>query len=149
LGTDAGLVKYDGRRVQRIATEGFASGRILTLKLDGGGVLWIGSNAGAARLINGEVKPIAETMGSAVTAIITPEPGRSVMTTVQGEVFDCSTRFDGSVIVHTINPHDNPLLTVESRGNAPLQLTSLALIQDTLMVGTRSRGLLAIDAKAI
>ncbi|HJZ68610.1 MAG TPA: two-component regulator propeller domain-containing protein, partial [Blastocatellia bacterium] len=40
LGTDAGLVKYDGRRVQRIAAEGVASGRILALKLDGEGLLW-------------------------------------------------------------------------------------------------------------
>ncbi len=142
FGTDSGLVKYDGRRIQRLATDGPAAARVLALQLDRDGVLWIGTDAGAARVINGEIKPIPETRNSAVTAIITPEAGRALMTTEQGEIFDCATAPDGSSALHKIKPEDHPLLTIESRGHAPLRLTSLALIDKTLIVGTRSRGLL-------
>ena len=154
FGTDSGLAKYDGRRVQKLAADGPAAARVRALKLDHEGVLWIGSDAGAARLINGEIKTIPETQASIITAIITPGAGRTVMTTEQGEIFDCSAARDGSVLtrplIHKISSEDHPLLTIESRGEsrgrAPLQLTSLALIENTLIVGTHSRGLLAIDA---
>jgi len=145
FGTDGGLVKYDGRRIQKIATDGPAAARVRALNLDRDGVLWMGTDAGAARLINGEIKPIPDTRDSTVTAIITPEAGRALMTSEQGEIFDCATARDGSLTVRKIKPEDHPLLTIESRGHAPLRLTSLALIDNTLIVGTRSRGLLAID----
>jgi len=153
FGTDGGLVKYDGRRIQKIATDGPAARRVLSLKLDDRGVLWIGTESGAARLINGEIKPVSETRDSAVTSIITPEAGRAMMTTEQGEIIVCETANDGSLTVHKISPADHPLLGIESRsesqGHAPLRLTSLAVINNTLIVGTRGRGLLAIDATLI
>jgi len=149
FGTDGGLVKYDGRRVQKIATEGPAAARVLALKLDNDGVLWIGTDVGAARSIDGEIKPIAETEGRAVTAIITPERGLALMTSEQGEIFACSTSPNGSLSIQTIKPQDHPLLTIESRGHAPVQLTSLALIGDRLILGTRSRGLLAIKSSEL
>ena len=146
FGTDSGLAKYDGRRVQRLATDGPAAARVRVLKLDREGVLWIGSDAGAARLINGEIKPIPDTQGSFITAIITQGAGRALMTSQQGEIFDCSTARDGSLLIHKISSESHSLLTIESRGHAPVQLTSLALVNDALIVGTHSRGLLAIDA---
>src|SRR5258706_14326059 len=53
FGTDGGLVKYDGRRIQKIATDGPAAARVLPLKLDRECVLWMGADAGASRLIQG------------------------------------------------------------------------------------------------
>src|SRR5438128_3590733 len=109
FGTDGGLVKYDGRRIQKIATDGPTASRVLVLKLDPEKILWIGTDAGAARLINGEIKPIPETQGSAVTGIITPEAGRAMMTSREGEILDCSTAPDGSLQAHKIKPEDHPL----------------------------------------
>lgn len=146
FGTDGGLAKYDGRRVQKLAADGPAASRVRVLKVDSDGVVWIGSDAGAARLIDGEIKPIPETQRSVITAIITPEAGHAMMTSEQGEIFDCSTARDGLVLAHKISSENNPLLTIESKGRAPLELTSLALIENTLIAGTHSRGLLAIDA---
>jgi len=146
FGTDSGLAKYDGRRVQKLAADGPAASRIRALKLDHDGVLWVGAEAGAARLINGEIKPIPETQSSVITSIITPESGRALMTSEQGEIFDCSIARDGSVLTRRISSENHPLLAIESKGHATLQLTSLALIDNSLVVGTRSRGLIVIDA---
>ena len=96
FGTDSGLVKYDGRRIQKIAVEGPAAARVLALKLDQNGVLWMGTSEGAARLVNGEVKTIPESQSSSVSAIITPQSGRAVMTTLEGEILECSTTAAGS-----------------------------------------------------
>jgi signal transduction histidine kinase len=145
FGTDGGLVKYDGRRIQKPVNDGPGAARVLALRTDRDGVLWIGGDAGAARLINGEIKPLPETRDSVVTAIITPETGRAMMASEQGEIFDCTIAPEGSLSVVQINPDDHPLLTIESRGHTPLRLTSLALIDSNLLVGTRSRGLLSID----
>jgi signal transduction histidine kinase/ligand-binding sensor domain-containing protein len=148
FGTDSGLVKYDGRRIQRIATDGWVAGQIRALEIDADGALWIGTNSGAARLIKGEIKPIADTEGIAVTAIITPSPRRTIMTSEQGNVFYASLREDDSVAVQKITPENNPLLQIESRAGAPVQLTTLALVNGSLIVGTRSRGLLELSPDA-
>ncbi|HJQ69306.1 MAG TPA: two-component regulator propeller domain-containing protein [Blastocatellia bacterium] len=147
FGTDGGLVKYDGRRIQRLATEGMLAGRVRAIKVDPDGVLWVGTDEGAARIVRGEIRPIAETEGKTITAIITPERGRGVIATAQGALFDCSTNPDGSLAVQTIGREDHPLLNIDQ--GAPLQLTSLAVAGGRLLVGTRSRGVLSIEQGAV
>jgi signal transduction histidine kinase/sugar lactone lactonase YvrE len=147
FGTDGGLVKYDGRRIQRIATEGMLAGRVRAIKVDADGALWVGADEGAARIVRGEIKPIAQTEGKTITAIINPERGRAILATAQGVIFDCATNPDGSLQVQTTGPQDHPLLNVDPA--APLQLTSLALAGNTLVVGTRSRGLLSVERDGV
>ncbi len=145
FGTDSGLARYDGRRIQKIAAEGPAANRVLALRFAPDGVLWIGTDSGAARLIDERFELIPETSGKAVTSIITPAEGRAVMASREGVIFDCSTIADGTLAVQTIEPKDHSLLRIDSGGGRPLPLTSLALIGETLIAGTRSRGLLAIE----
>jgi signal transduction histidine kinase len=147
FGTDSGLVKYDGRRIQRLATEGILAGRVRAIRVDVDGTLWVGTDEGAARIVRGEIKPIAETEGKTITAIINPERGRAMLATAQGVVFDCAANPDGSLRSQTIGPEDHPLLNVDQ--GAPLQLTSLALAGNTLVVGTRSRGLLSVERETV
>ena len=147
FGTDGGLVKYDGRRIQRLATEGMLAGRVRAIKVDSDGVLWVGTDEGAARIVRGEIRPIAETEGKTITAIINPERGRGVIATAQGTLFDCATKHDGSLAVQTIGREDHPLLNIDQ--GAPLELTSLAVAGNRLLVGTRSRGLLSIEQGAV
>ncbi|MGA9769731.1 MAG: two-component regulator propeller domain-containing protein [Blastocatellia bacterium] len=149
FGTDGGLARYDGRRIQKMVVDALPAGRVRALKLDGEGALWLGTDGGAARLIAGEFKPVAQTEGKAVTAIIMPERDRTVMASEQGTVFDCSTRADGSLAVETIEPRDSPLLNIDPSGRVPLQLTSLAFIDNSLIVGTHSRGLLSIKQRDV
>ncbi|HET8676245.1 MAG TPA: two-component regulator propeller domain-containing protein [Blastocatellia bacterium] len=147
FGTDGGLVKYDGRRIQRLATEGMLAGRVRAIKVDSDGVLWVGTDEGAARIVRGEIRPIAQTEGKTITAIINPERGRAVIATRQGALFDCATSPDGSLAVQTIGREDHPLLNIDQ--GAPLELTSLAVAGNRLLVGTRSRGILSIEQGAV
>ena len=73
FGTDTGLARFDGRRTETINDPAVPAGRILALHTDKDGALWVGTEAGAARLntnANAFAK-INETAGQTITAIIT------------------------------------------------------------------------------
>ena len=149
LGTDGGLARYDGRRIHKIVAEGLPDGRVRAIKLAGDGVLWIGTDSGATRLVGGEFKPIAETAGKSITAILAPDPGRAFLASEQGSIFSCSIRPDGSLAIRIVKSEDYPLLQIDSASHSPLTLTSLALVGNTLLVGTHSRGLLAVEGDEV
>jgi len=79
--TDRGLARYDGRRTNAINAENLPAGRVLVLKTDAVGALWIGTDNGAAWMWNGKFHLVPETAGKLITAIITPEPDRAIMAT--------------------------------------------------------------------
>jgi signal transduction histidine kinase/ligand-binding sensor domain-containing protein len=156
--TDGGLARYDGRRTNAINGEGLPPGRILALKADEQGGLWIGTDNGAARLANARFEPIKETAGKVITSIITPQPGRALMASESGQIFDCqvkqpatvsSTNRSGegnegvSFVVRTIP--DQPLQSSDKDHPGPLKITSLALVGEKLYAGTQSRGLILIE----
>jgi signal transduction histidine kinase/streptogramin lyase len=143
FGTEAGLAKFDGRRTQTMAISGLPPGRILALQSDQAGSIWIGTETGAARMIWGRFDVIRETAGQAVSAIIAPESGRVLMTTEQGNVFECRVDQNGSV--QTKSLLTQPLQSADREHVGPLTLTSLALIDDKVFVGSLSRGVLAIE----
>lgn len=143
FGTDAGLARYDGRRIQRFASSGPAAGRIRALALDSQGALWVGADDGAGRIVEGAFKAIPETAGKRITAIITPAPGRAILASLEGVIFDCAVQPSGNVSVRAITPDSHPLLRIDAE--RPLPLTSLAIRNDSLIIGTHSRGLLEIE----
>ena len=143
FGTERGLAKYDGRRVVAIANEGLPAGRVLALKIDADGVLWIGTESGAARFVNGDFRKIEETANKVVTAIITPEAGRAILATEQGVVFDCRKNADNSLSVKAI-PQE-PLTSADVDHPGQLQISSLAVKNPKIYMGTRSRGLMEIE----
>ena len=142
FGTDGGLAKYDGRRVQAVNAVGLPQGRVLALRLDADGALWVGTEAGATVLMNGEFRPLLETAGQAITAIVAPERGRVVLASEQGLIYDCRTEGTRPFVVHTIP--DEPLMSAAVDKPGRLNLTSLAFVNNTLYAGTRSRGVLSI-----
>ena len=143
FGTDGGLAKYDGRRTQTVTLEGLASKRVIALKLALDGVLWVGTDAGAGVLVNGQFRVINETAGNAITSIITPERGRAILASEQGSIFDCRTGADGSFSIKTIP--EKPLESADFERPGPLNLTSLAMKDNVLYIGTRSRGVISIE----
>ncbi|HEY6189298.1 MAG TPA: two-component regulator propeller domain-containing protein [Pyrinomonadaceae bacterium] len=147
FGTERGLAKFDGRRTQTIASEGLLAGRVLVLKVDPDGFLWIGAEAGAARLSGGEFQTVTETAGKAITAIITPERGRTVLASEQGSLFECRNNRDGTLNVRAFP--DPPLASAAADQPGLLRLTSIAAVGQSLIVGTHSRGLLRIENDSV
>ncbi|MEW6210351.1 MAG: two-component regulator propeller domain-containing protein [Acidobacteriota bacterium] len=147
LGTDAGLVRYDGRRVQRISAEGPLANRIRAIKLDLDGALWIATDAGAARVIDDDIKLIPQTENKTVSSIIAPERGRAIFATEQGAIIDCSIK-NGSFTARAITSEDHPALRIESL-NRPLPLTAIIAKDDSIILGSRSRGLLSVQGERI
>ena len=156
--TDGGLARYDGRRTSAINAEGLPPGRVLALKVDDAGALWIGTDNGAARLLNGKFDTIKETTGKVITAIITPQRNRAIMSSESGQIFDCQVTAPGGTstanrpgegtagltFLVKIIP-DQPLQSADKDHPGPLKFTSLAMIGEKLYAGTQSRGLVIIE----
>jgi signal transduction histidine kinase/ligand-binding sensor domain-containing protein len=141
FGTEAGLAKFDGRRTQTVSVPDL-SGRILALQSDQAGGLWIGTDAGAARLIDGRFEVISEIAGNAIASILAPEAGRVLLTTERGNVFECRLEADGSR--HTTPLLTQPLESADREHPGPLAITSVALLNNHVLAGSMSRGLLTI-----
>jgi signal transduction histidine kinase/ligand-binding sensor domain-containing protein len=143
FGTEAGLAKFDGRRTQTIAVTGLTPGRILALQSDQSGGLWIGTETGAARMMWGRFDVVRETVGQAVSAFIVPEKDRVLMTTEKGNVYE--SRLQADLSFQSKSLLTQPLQSADRENGGPLALTSLALVDDKLYVGSLSRGVLAIE----
>ena len=156
--TDGGLARYDGRRTQAITADGLPAGRVLALKVDDDGALWIGTENGGARFANGKFDPISETTGKVITAIISPQRGRAMMTTENGVIFDCQAKLESesrasenesaqgphvTFAVHTIP--DQPLQSADKDHPGPLKITSLVMIGGKLYAGTQGSGIQLIE----
>ncbi len=87
IGTDNGLVRYDGRTTQEfVRASELPSRRILALAFDAKGNLWIGTESGAARVRNEQVENLPETKDQPVTGIATNAQNETVVVTAQGRV---------------------------------------------------------------
>jgi signal transduction histidine kinase/ligand-binding sensor domain-containing protein len=156
--TDRGLARYDGRRTNAINAEGLPPGRVLALKADAAGALWIGTENGAARLANASFETIPETNGKVITTIITPQAGRAIMASETGQIFDCQVKqssndsslnrssdgYQPPAFAVRMIP-DQPLQSMDKDHPGPLKITSLALAGEKLYAGTQSRGVIVIE----
>ena len=156
--TDGGLAMFDGRRTHAATIEGLPPGRILALKMDDYGGLWVGTDNGAARSGYGKFDSIKETEGKVITAIILPAPDRAILASESGQIFDCHFQLQPESVSESRSGQRNPAATFvvksipsESLQSAdkdapgPLKITSLAMAGDKLYAGTQSRGLLVIE----
>ena len=143
FGTDAGLARYDGRRVQSVTAEGLSGPRVRALAADAAGALWVGGDGGAfVRAPGSEAfRRVEETRGKSVMAVHAPAQGRALLATADGLVFDCRLARDGSLSVARLGER----LTAAAGKPLPVELTSLALEGETVVVGTKGRGLMTID----
>ena len=127
FGTQNGLARFDGRRVENINLENLPSSNILTLQIGLDGTLWIGTELGAGRLLNNKFLPISETIGKPITAILIGEIGTLISP---------DTIF---------NFHHNPDNSLEVIASLPrnLQFTDVARAFDgKLFFGSRGHGIL-------
>jgi signal transduction histidine kinase/ligand-binding sensor domain-containing protein len=144
FGTDSGLARYDGRRIEKIAIEELSSTRIQALKLDADNALWIATDNGAFLFVNEQFKAIRETLGKAITAIAIADADRIALSSEQGIIFVCTKARDNTIQVKTYTPAEYPILTLDAN-NRPLPLTCVAWLNQSLMIGSHGRGLLKLE----
>jgi signal transduction histidine kinase/ligand-binding sensor domain-containing protein len=113
------------------------------LQSDQQGGLWVGTETGAARMLWGRFDAISETTGQAVSAIIAPEPGRVILATEQGNIYESNVAADGSIKSKPLLTQ--PLESADREHPGPLVLTSLVVVNQKLFAGSLSRGVLAIE----
>ncbi|MBS1795805.1 MAG: hypothetical protein JSS81_18265 [Acidobacteria bacterium] len=142
--TDAGLAKFDGRRIQSVSPDNFLNRRILSLAAAPGGELWIGTENGLFYYANDRfrfVEPTAEMSVRAVSA--TADAGVFIKT--EGDPNPAYGRIDrnpaGDFVLFELDKAPPELKT--AAGPLPKAETVTATAADAdgnLWFGTRDRG---------
>lgn len=143
FGTERGLARYDGRRVQTVTGENFSAEPVLSLKFAPDGSLWIGTNSGAFRFAEYRFQKIEKTSGKAISAILLAPTRGSVVLAGQGQIFECRANSANEFEVNEIP--NQPLTAADNEPDKPLPITSLAIYNNRLLAGTARRGLLHLE----
>lgn len=126
LGTENGLARFDGRRVQTVA--GLESNKILALAIGKSGEMWIGTEAGAARFDGDRFYPLEETRGKSIETILI---GETIILAASDAVFEARYRPNGSVEVVNVL-------------NRPFEFSVVERVGENLFFGSRGRGLIVL-----
>ena len=136
FGTDNGLARYDGRRVQAFGLNIPGAEKIFALKMTKDGALWIGTDQGAARIEKGIVLPVKETFGSAIIAVEITNEGRIILAAKSGQVFEY---FKNATVKTFLS---SPLFDeIDEKSN---QATSLITDGKNFLMGTLGRSLVSV-----
>lgn len=136
FGTDNGIARFDGRRVQNFSFDDPDSNRIVVLKTDPDGRLWAGTQNGAFIYSDGGFRPIEGTQYAAVACFLFGD--KVLVGTGNGKILQVGKRDDSSRFAESITPD----ALVDGEGK-PLIVTSLIPDGDRLIVATAGKGLLA------
>ena len=136
FGTDNGLARYDGRRVQAVGVNIPKAEKIFALKITPDKILWIGTDQGAARIEDGIVFPVSETFGNAIVGIEITADNRIILAAKSGQVFEY---FKNSTIKNFLS---NPLFDeIDEKSN---QATSFIGDGKNFLLGTLGRSLVSV-----
>ncbi|HEX8637550.1 MAG TPA: two-component regulator propeller domain-containing protein, partial [Pyrinomonadaceae bacterium] len=126
FGTENGLARFDGRRVQTGAE--LESSKILALAVAANGEMWIGTEAGAARFDGSVFYPLEETRGKAITTILA---GETTILAASDAVFEARYRPDNTIEVVNVL-------------NRSLEFSVAERVGENLFFGSRGRGLIVL-----
>lgn len=140
FGTDNGLAKFDGRRVQTNMFSSLASVQILDLKTDSDGILWIATKQGAFYYHNEKFQSLRETSNYSINSIYFDDEDNTVLLTDgNGTVFSCSRSSNNSFDVKVFLRKSMPI-------------TSISKFNGNTIIGTFNDGLQKLnngDAEAL
>jgi signal transduction histidine kinase/ligand-binding sensor domain-containing protein len=135
FGTEKGLAKFDGRRVQTITSQNLSILKILVLKSSSDGKLWIGTESGAFYFENETFSPVEETQKSSINSIFISDIDQSIyLSSDKGLVFE-------------IQPTDENKFKTVKILDEDLEIKSISQIGDKLVIGTHKRGILIVENK--
>ncbi|PYS99763.1 MAG: hypothetical protein DMF63_09660 [Acidobacteria bacterium] len=135
FGTDNGLARFDGRRVQTIQLGRSASDRVLALALESTGELWVGTDSGAYVLMHGEFVPVVGTENIGITAILI-ESGAGFLGTDAGLVLKIPAGGSSAFQIYT-----PPLVGDDG---APVTISCLIKDDQRLLAATTGKGVIEI-----
>lgn len=123
FGTENGLAKFDGRRVQTIPLEQVT--QVFSLAAVKDGSLLIGTNTGAFRLQNDKFLPISNTQGKQINAINSTE--KTFLASQNGELLE--VRNDSAEVLVKLD----------------IPLTSIISGKEKIYFGSEGRGLFELE----
>lgn len=138
FGTDNGLARFDGRRIQKLSLGDPKADRIRVLRATGAGELWVGTADGLYRYEHLGYQRVADTAGLPITSLYIGEEivfgtgTGTVMKIVRGEngEFRCE-----------------PLISAPILGDngSPLGITGVAIRDRVVLASTAGRGIFEIS----
>lgn len=134
FGTDNGVARFDGRRVQNFSFDGEAN-RTVTLRTDAAGNLWAGTHNGAFVYSGRDFRPVAGTEKVTVACFLFGD--ETLIGTGQGFLMRVGTREDGSLYAERATSE-----TITNFADEPLIITSMIRDADRLITATAGRGML-------
>jgi len=135
FGTDNGLARFDGRRVQTMTFADFSSQPVFALKVDSSGILWIGTRKGAFYRKNDIFFSIKETTKYPIRSIFLDSEKQEVLL------------INGNGVVFKAENED--VLKVETILNKSLPIRSVARNGNETLFGTFNRGLVKLVGKEV
>lgn len=136
FGTDNGLTKFDGKRVQTVLIGNAETQKILALETSADGKLWIGTEKGAFIFDGYNFRLINETKNVAVTSVFISD--KVYLATNEGLIFAISN-------AESLNVEKIPSENLRGSDGNLLKLTGFAKLGETLIAGTQSRSILTIE----
>ena len=142
FGTDNGLARFDGRRIQNFSLGENDADRVLALKTSPAGEILAGTHTGAFVYSGGSFQPVENTNGIAITAISLET--EIYLGTDDGRVLRVHRGESGAYLAEKI--FNEPIRGTD--GN-PLTITSLLEFDGKLLAGTSGRGAFVVSDGAI
>ncbi len=138
FGTDNGLARFDGRRIQNFSLGGADANRILAVVTLANGELWVGTRAGAFVYSGGRFEPVENTQGGAITAII----GRGDDIRRAGTKLDVVLGTESGLVVVVRRQENGSLVSTQMSGR-PITSTDGTPVAITALIQTDHGGILA------
>ena len=142
FGTDNGLARFDGRRIQKFSLGESETNGVLALKTSSIGELWVGTRAGAFVYSGNRFKTVARTENLGITAILLSH--EVFLGTDSGTVLQVSSDPDGTFSSNAILA--DPIRTSDE---APARITGLIERSGELFASTDGRGVFRIHDRRV
>jgi signal transduction histidine kinase len=141
FGTDNGLARFDGRRIQKIGLGNDDADRILSLETSPTGELWIGTSNGAFVSVNDRVQPVDNTHDTAISAI---DVGTSTFLGTDNGLLLRVTGDTGQSVAELVNAEP-----IKAADGGVLSITSVRETNGKVLVGTTGRGVLVLKGREL
>lgn len=138
FGTNNGLARFDGRRIQKFSLGESDANRVLVLRTAMTGELWIGTQNGAFIFAENRFQPVAGSHSVGITAILLSD--ENLLGTDAGHVLRVRAQGDGALAVEKMFPEP-----VVSADDTPLTISGLVRNEGKLLAGTTRRGVFIVD----